>query len=89
MKVKRNGIELLEMAGAQNPQPYKLWQADLFMCPGCGIEIVSGYGQKPVAEHFQDGFATRIKSHRVKNYERLQPLVPIPVLGSKPGEEPF
>jgi len=24
------------------------WKADLYRCPGCGLEIVTGYGQEPL-----------------------------------------
>lgn len=36
--------------------PYKIWVGDLYECQGCGTQIVSGFGQQPVAEHYQDGF---------------------------------
>jgi hypothetical protein len=31
-------------------KPYKLWQADLYRCHGCGAEIVVGFGANPVCE---------------------------------------
>lgn len=41
--------------------PYKLWDADLWACPGCGAEIVVGYGLAPLSEHhlttYQDDVA--------------------------------
>lgn len=38
-------------------QDYKLWMADLYKCEGCGTEIVVGFANRPVAEHYQDDFA--------------------------------
>lgn len=61
---KRNGIGVLENMPATNGavpgfeapeqwRPYKLWDADLYECKGCGAEIVVGFGHVPMAEHFQ------------------------------------
>jgi hypothetical protein len=64
---KTNGVFVFEMAG--NPRSiawlYRIWQADLWRCPNCGFEIVSGFGNNPLMEHFQDGFdefADRVKA---------------------------
>lgn len=38
-------------------KPYKVWAGDLWECRGCGAEIVSGFGQQPCAEHYQEDFA--------------------------------
>lgn len=37
--------------------PYKIWVGDLYQCTGCGAEIVSGFGNQPIGEHYQAGFA--------------------------------
>lgn len=39
-----------------NWRPYKIWVADKWRCEGCGVEIISGYGHTPVAEHFTTDF---------------------------------
>jgi hypothetical protein len=31
--------------------PYKLWTADLWKCPRCGVEIISGYSQRGIEDH--------------------------------------
>lgn len=36
--------------------PYKVWAGDLWHCPDCGHELVSGTGHHPVAEHYQPDF---------------------------------
>jgi hypothetical protein len=38
------------------PRPYKIWHADLWVCPQCLHQIVSGYGSEALLEHFQEGF---------------------------------
>lgn len=38
-------------------KPYKIWRADLWRCYGCGKELISGFGQAPMAEHYQPNFA--------------------------------
>ena len=46
-----NGVGVIETASFG---PYKIWHADLWQCPGCGIAIVAGFGQQPIVEHFED-----------------------------------
>lgn len=59
MKCKRelhpeeNGVGVLDMA---NGRAYELFDADLWKCPGCGMEVVGGFGRKPIASHFEDNF---------------------------------
>lgn len=35
---------------------YKLWMGDLWRCDGCGAQIAVGWGQRPMAEHYQPEF---------------------------------
>lgn len=60
MAVKKNGVtveELLEDGG-----PYKLWDADLYECPECGIEVFTGFAKQPLAEHYQPTYqAERVR----------------------------
>lgn len=37
--------------------PYKLWMGDLWICLGCGTEIVVGTGANRIAEHYEPDFA--------------------------------
>ena len=63
----KSGIFVLEQMPSDNALPgtseegkwgpYKIWQADLWRCHGCGKELISGFGQVPVAEHYQPDFA--------------------------------
>ena len=51
----KSGIFLVEMFN-DPPRPYKVWHADLWECQKCEEQIVSGYGQGPLSEHFQEHF---------------------------------
>lgn len=44
-------------AAPERWQPYKVWSGDLWRCPGCGIEIISGFGAFPLAERHHHDFA--------------------------------
>lgn len=73
---KRNGYRIVEgmpngtvMPGEENIrglakpeawQPYKLWVADLWQCPDCGHELVTGWGVNPLSEHYKPGFSELI-----------------------------
>jgi hypothetical protein len=46
--------------------PYKLWCGDLWVCEGCGHEIVVGVGRNPLAEHYQPDFAAHVESFNAK-----------------------
>ena len=51
---EKNDIRVLDtMPGGS---PYKIWCADKWKCPICGIEIVTGFGLGPIAEHYEPGF---------------------------------
>lgn len=48
MYPKKNGVGVLDYAAYG---PYQVWDADLWACPQCEIEIVVGFGQNPIARH--------------------------------------
>ena len=54
MRVKQNSVTVEELL--EDGQPYKLWDADLFECVECGVEIISGFGAHPMAEHYQANY---------------------------------
>lgn len=72
---KTNGISFIEAmptvalapAGSSEPElwkPYKLWSGDLWVCLGCGAEIIVGVGQRPLAEHFQPTFEEELRVYK-------------------------
>jgi hypothetical protein len=60
--------------------PYKAWLADVWKCPGCAVEIVTGFGAEPIrADHYHPDFPAWLAgcvahSRRVvEAYEHPQP----------------
>lgn len=48
---------------------------DLFFCPECGVKVVSGLGNEPVAEHFQKGrYAKFVKGTALRFWNTLQEM---------------
>ncbi|KKN16512.1 hypothetical protein LCGC14_0975230 [marine sediment metagenome] len=48
MYPKKNQVGVLDYAVFG---PYQVWDADLWGCRGCGIEIVVGFAQGPIGRH--------------------------------------
>lgn len=51
------------MAEADRWKPYKLWVGDRWKCPGCGHEIICGFGSGPIDEHYTKTFADNVRAH--------------------------
>ena len=34
----------------------RLWCADLWICPSCDHRMIKGWGQNPIAEHYEEGY---------------------------------
>jgi hypothetical protein len=54
-RLETNGVKVKETFQA-GQQVYRIWDADLWRCPRCGIQVVAGFGNRPLAEHFEDNF---------------------------------
>ena len=61
---EKNGVGLLDMASFG---PYKIREADLWKCPSCDYEIVIGFGQEAIAEHYQEEFQTHMDWYQDKS----------------------
>ena len=61
MRPETNGIGLLDMATFG---PYKVWDADLYKCPSCGQEIVTGFGEGAVSHHIDEDFNQILEGYR-------------------------
>jgi len=63
LKIKQNGVSVEEGMPLNDGMwgPYKIWQADLWECRECGIEIISGFGHRPIAEHYKKEEYARIR----------------------------
>ena len=80
MRVRKNGFFVEEMA--EGDRPYKLWFADLWFCPSCGIEVVAGFAKEPYREHFHSDYAEKRLGAKLQYWPRLElvPQRPDPVL---------
>jgi hypothetical protein len=54
MLCKQNSVTVEELM--EDGSPYKLWDADLWECPDCGTQIITGFGKSPLAEHYQPNY---------------------------------
>ena len=59
MRVDTVGIEVLEMT--ETGEPYKLWSADVLICPVCGQTVVTRFAEKPASQQGQEGFEKQLK----------------------------
>ncbi len=67
-QVKRVGAQVVEMAVFG---PYKIWDADMLACPGCGTEIVAQFAEGPASEHYMPGFASLLEAVKEQAADRL------------------
>lgn len=66
LRPEKNGVGVLDMyrpSDSTEPQPYELFDADLWKCPSCGIEVVGGFGENPISAHYKPDFQRRIDSY--------------------------
>lgn len=74
MRPKRNGYFFLEGMPITQPhaigkgadadwKPYKLWTGDLWECPTCKHQLVSGVPHRPIAEHYEDAFEEKVEAY--------------------------
>jgi len=60
-----NGAYVAEMFNGNNI--YKIWMADIWQCPVCKNKIVVGFGQEPIAHHFEKEKVEKLKN-KIKAY---------------------
>lgn len=60
MKIEATGIALIETF-QYPPEPYKVWRADQYCCPGCG-HVATYTDAQPELNHFDSDFAERMRS---------------------------
>ena len=77
LKPETNDTVVIETASFG---PYKVWNADTWKCPGCGVEIVAGFPEMPLRQdHYSDDFPewldnVKTKATRVEyDHERPTP----------------
>jgi hypothetical protein len=60
-------VALLEKIGNENKKiggPYRLWEADLWGCPGCGHQVVVVSADRPMLEREEPRLATTCLAYR-------------------------
>jgi len=77
MRCTKTGADIIVMSDGK---PYQIWVGDIFGCLGCGVEIVTGWGNKPWKLSHEPNFDDLVNrlesspSHRVEYvYEKPTP----------------
>jgi len=87
LRTKKAGVLIEEgMPVGDDWRPYKLWYADLYRCPTCGIEVVGGFGARPIAESFQPDYDDVAARHGPR-FLRVDDCGP-GLLGPPPAADP-
>lgn len=60
---EKNGVGVLDLA---DYGPYELFDADLWKCPKCGLEIVGGFGFSPISAHNKSDFQKMIAYYETR-----------------------
>ena len=68
LKPEKNEVRIAEMF-QRNTAIYKLWDADLWQCPICKTQIIAGFGQECIVEHYQPDFE-KIKELGIDYYDK-------------------
>lgn len=64
IRPRKNDITVL-VEDAQG-RPWRIWSADLWECPSCGVQTILGFGENHYAESYEDDFAevlARVEKH--------------------------
>jgi len=69
-----NGVHVIEMSSAIGP--YKIWEADEWICPNCKLRVVIGFAKKPQAGNWDPYFKEKLaviktSPHVRYNYEKI------------------
>lgn len=79
-RCKKVGFYFLEGAPTRNDippglaqpadwHPYKVWVADVWECAGCGAQILSGFGQQPISEHYKLEFTATVRALNADQFQ--------------------
>jgi len=68
MEPERNGVGVVDYADFG---PVNLWDADLWECPKCGHQIVTGFGGGPISRHYEEERFQRL----IKTYEEQSMVI--------------
>ncbi len=77
LEPKKNGVGCLDYAKLSvDSQPYQIWDADLWECPNCHYQIVTGFGKAPIDAHYTQSFPITVmpgKTGRWRPAHRSRP----------------
>ena len=59
LRPEENGVVVADMFQG-NQKVYRLWSADLWKCPLCGIEIVLGFAKGPFMIHHEGDIEAKL-----------------------------
>ena len=66
LKIESNDVLVVETAGDPR-HPYKVWNSDLWKCPGCGFEVAAGFATQPVRQdHYAADFLQWLEEFKTK-----------------------
>lgn len=54
MRCDRNGVNFVEHMC--DGLPYRIWQADRWRCPNCGVAMLIGFGRDAFSYHHDNNF---------------------------------
>ena len=60
---EKNGVGVLDLN--EDGKPYEVYDADLWKCPGCGMEVVGGFGEGCISAHYEADFQKMIDGYEV------------------------
>ncbi len=63
----KNDIVVVETMDKEMKQPYRLWCADLVACPICKHRLITGFGVKHFAEHYEPDFKENLARYKQHN----------------------
>ncbi len=63
LRPETNGVGVLDMA---DYGPYELYDADLWKCPKCGLEVVGGFASGPISAHYESDFQRMVDVYEKK-----------------------
>ena len=55
----KNGVIVKIMMA--DGKPYQLWNADVWICPGCGHDLLGGFAERPFARNYDLDFSKVVK----------------------------
>ena len=69
LRPETNGVGVLDMFSPGStvdakPEPYELFDADLWKCPKCGKQVVGGFATNPISAHYESDFRRMISHYK-------------------------